>query len=128
MAGRPKFEITEQVMGKAEELASQGLTLGQIATSLGISHQTMNARRKEYFEFSEAIKRGQVKGIGKITNALFENAMGGNVTAQIFYLKNRAPEEWKDRQHIDKTGETTMHVKFTQIEANGVDDELEDEF
>ena len=57
----------------------------------------------EFPELLNAIKRGRSKGIGVITNALYENAKNGNVVAQIFFLKNRAPAEWKDRQHIEET-------------------------
>jgi hypothetical protein len=33
---------------------------------------------------------------------LYRNALAGNVTAQIFWLKNRRPSEWRDVQHIDQ--------------------------
>jgi hypothetical protein len=36
------------------------------------------------------------------------SAREGNVTAQIFYLKNRSPENWNDRRHIE---EKRRHVK-----------------
>ena len=49
---------------------------------------------------SEAINRGRAAGIKMVTNALFESAMAGNVAAQIFFLKNRAPEEWRDKVDI----------------------------
>jgi hypothetical protein len=29
------------------------------------------------------------------------SARDGNVTAQIFYLKNRAPDQWADRQEVN---------------------------
>ena len=41
---------------------------------------------------SDAIKNGRAKGVGTITNALFESAVKGSVPAQIFYLKNRDQE------------------------------------
>jgi hypothetical protein len=92
--GRPKFLITKEVMDKAESLAARGLTLEQTASCLGISYQTLNERKKEYVEFSDAIKKGQHKGISIIANALFESAKKGNTAAQIFYMKARA--DWKD--------------------------------
>jgi len=33
-----------------------------------------------------------------------------NVTAQIFYLKNRKPEEWKDRQNLELSGNVLIKV------------------
>ena len=35
-------------------------------------------------------------------DSLYRLALAGNVTAQIFFLKNRAPHEWRDVQHIDQ--------------------------
>ena len=48
-------------------------------------------------DFEDAIKRGKAKGIAQVTNSLFTSATDGNVTAQIFYLKNQDPKTWKDR-------------------------------
>jgi transcriptional regulator with XRE-family HTH domain len=87
-----KIEID---LKEAEKLASRGLSLEQIAAAMGISARTLGSRKAESAELAEAIKRGQAQGIGTIANALFENALGGNVTAQIFYLKARA--QWKDK-------------------------------
>jgi orotate phosphoribosyltransferase-like protein len=39
--GRPKFEITEAIMKKAEDYAAKGLTIDQIAAVLGISDATI---------------------------------------------------------------------------------------
>ena len=50
----------------------------------------------------EAIKTGQAKGIAAVTNYLMKSASEGNVTAQIFYLKNRSPENWNDKYHIEE--------------------------
>jgi transcriptional regulator with XRE-family HTH domain len=97
MAGRPKFEITEKITIKAEKFAKQGLTLEQIAHNLGISYDTLNERRKENPEFSEAIERGKSKGIEVITNALFEKAESGDVSAIKYFLNNRDNNNWKDK-------------------------------
>ena len=86
---------------KVEQLAAQGLGPSQIARALGISWDTYNKNKKRSSELSEAIKRGEARGLAKVSNSLFKSANEGNVTAQIFYLKNRAPEEWADRQEVN---------------------------
>ena len=86
---------------KVEKLASRGLTQEQICLSLGISVQTMITRKKADVELMEAINRGRAQGVKEITNALFESATSGNVAAQIFYLKNRAPDTWRDKVDIE---------------------------
>ena len=99
--GRPAFKITEKIIKKAEKLAAGGRTQAQIASSLGIHIDTLCVKKNEYSEFSEAIKKGQAKSNATIENALYKSAKGGNVTAQIFYLKNRVKDDWKDRQEVE---------------------------
>jgi len=86
--GRPRFEVTPEVLEKTESLMAKGLTVDQCAGMLGISQSTFYLYQAEFSEFSEAIKRGQVRGIDAVTNALFENAtVDRNVPSIIFYLK-----------------------------------------
>ena len=33
----------------------------------------------------------------RVQMSLYRSAMSGNVTAQVFWLKNRRPDEWRDR-------------------------------
>ena len=92
--GRKRIDIDlEQV----ENLASRGLGTTQIARALGVSWSTIDRNRKRSAEFEETIKRGKAKGIAQVTNSLFTSATDGNVTAQIFYLKNQDAKTWKDR-------------------------------
>jgi FAD/FMN-containing dehydrogenase len=92
--GRKRINLDlEQV----ENLASRGLGTTQIARALGVSWNTIDRNRKRLGEFEDALKRGQAKGLAQVTNSLFTSATDGNVTAQIFYLKNQDPKTWKDR-------------------------------
>ena len=92
--GRKRIELDlEQV----ENLASRGLGTTQIARALGVSWDTIDRNRKRSAEFEDALKRGQARGLAQVTNSLFTSATDGNVTAQIFYLKNQDPKTWKDR-------------------------------
>jgi hypothetical protein len=92
--GRKKINIDlEQV----ENLASRGLGTTQIARALGVSWNTIDRNRKRSVDFEDAIKRGKARGLAQVTNSLFTSATDGNVTAQIFYLKNQDAKTWKDR-------------------------------
>ena len=109
---------------KVETLAAQGLTMVQIADCLGVAGSTLYKRKKDEAEISEAIKRGRSKGIATITNALFQSAKGGNITAQIFYLKNRNPQEWSDRKDLTVEGDLNVkgiEVVFTDGSDSGKD-------
>ena len=104
--GRPKIKITAAMLRKAEGFAADGLAKQQIAQCLGIGLSTLMEKQKEFPEFLEALKKGKAKGLATVTNALFQSARNGNVTAMIFFLKNRDAERWSDRrvyENIDRS-------------------------
>ena len=89
-------------LDKVEQLAARGLGPTQIARALGISWDTLDRNRKRNAEFEETLKRGRAKGLAQVTNSLFKSATeSGNVTAQIFYLKNQDPSTWSDRNEVN---------------------------
>ena len=95
---RPSWNPSLIHCNKAREMASRGLTVAQIASCLGISETTLYKKQNEYAEFMDAIKRGRAEGINQVSNALFEKATQGNVTAMIYYLKTRDRENWGENQ------------------------------
>ena len=113
-AGRPAFEITKEVLKKVETLAAQGLTLRETALALGISYQTLNEKSKEYSDFSEAIDAGRAKGVAQVANALFQKAIGGDVTAQKHYLNNRG-DGWSERQSSEHSGPNGGPIRTDSI-------------
>lgn len=92
--GKPRLEITKEMIEKAEELAGNGLTQQEIADCLGIGNSTLYEKLKEYPDFAEAIKRGKSKGIAMMANNLVTLAKNGNAAANIFFMKARA--KWKE--------------------------------
>jgi len=75
-----------------------GVTVSQIAVCLGMSESTLYGKQGEYKEFLEAIKKGRAEGLNQVSNALFEKAIDGNITAMIYYLKVRDRENWGENQ------------------------------
>jgi len=98
--GRKKIVIdAEQV----ELLASQGLGIMDICRSIGVGWDTFNKNRKRKKEISDALERGKAKGMKVATFKLMEQIHEGNFQAIQFYLKNRSPDEWSDRQEVKHT-------------------------
>lgn len=81
-----------------ESWARDGLTEAQIAGNMGISARTLLNWRKRSVPIFLALKRGKEVSDYEVENALFKSALEGNVTAMIFWLKNRRPDKWRDRQ------------------------------
>jgi hypothetical protein len=92
---------------EVERLAGEGLAGYQIAQALGVSYDTLARRRDADAEIADALKRGQEAAIGKVENALFESALKGNLGAQVFFLKNRASDRWRDKTEQVTTLHTT---------------------
>lgn len=98
--------------------AMDGLTDEQIAANIGIGRTTFYKWRKEHPEFAQAIAVSKAVADREIENALFKAARRGNVTAMIYWLKNRKPDEWRDRRDPDitsdllaKVDEVTVRIK-----------------
>jgi hypothetical protein len=54
----------------------------------------------EHEELREALKRGREASDARVEESLYRNALAGNTTAQIFWLKNRRPDRWRDVQQL----------------------------
>ena len=101
MARPPKYKewLTEEGLSIIEGLARQGLTDEQMAKELKINPDTFYDWKKKFSEFSEAIKKGRSFANVKMENALYKSGIDGNVVAQIFWLKNRDPERWGEKNN-----------------------------
>ena len=93
-----KMERVEQKIETVEEWARNGLTQQQIANNLGIGLTTLKDYMKKSPLINDAIRYGKEKAVAQVENALFKKALEGNMSAIIFYLKNRCPERWMDKK------------------------------
>ena len=87
-----------------EGWARDGLTYEQIAHNMGIDTSTLWDWRKDNATISNAIKKGREVVDYEVENALLKSALEGNTTAQIFWLKNRRKEQWREKVEIEKGG------------------------
>ena len=83
-----------------ERLAGMGLNERQICASLGINPSTLT-RKKHIKSIKQALEKGRAKAIAQVSSKLFDNAMEGKETSAIFFLKNRDPDNWKDRNILE---------------------------
>lgn len=101
------------------------MTNEQIAKNIGVNPDTLYTWVKKYPEISEALKKGKEVIDRQVENALLKRALGyryeevtremvedgsgrlvvtkvvtkevqPDTTAQIFWLKNRKPDQWRD--------------------------------
>ena len=80
-----------------EGWARDGLTDVQLAQNCGCSVRTLYEWKALYPQISQALKKGKAVVDYQVENALLKSALDGNTTAQIFWLKNRRPEQWREK-------------------------------
>lgn len=85
--------------------AREGLTDEQIAHNMGIANSTFYEWKKKSTEISNALKKNKDIVDFEVENALLKSAMEGNVTAQIFWLKNRKKLQWREKQEFNEAEE-----------------------
>ena len=83
-----------------ERLAGMGLNERQICASLGINPSTLT-RKKHIKSIKQALEKGRAKAIAQVSSKLFDNAIEGKETSIIWFLKNRDPDNWKDRNILE---------------------------
>ena len=119
--------LTEGGLTRLTGWARDGLTDEQIAANIGINRCTLYDWLKRYDNISNAIKKGKEPVDTQVENALLRRALGydyeetitevedlgggktkkhvrrvtkhvpPDTTAQIFWLKNRKPKQWRDK-------------------------------
>lgn len=140
-----KYEqwLTPEGLTKIQGWARDGLTDEQIAHNIGIATGTLYAWKNKYNEISEALKEGKEVVDRMVENALLKRALGyeyeeityecgketkrvkkqvvPDTTAQIFWLKNRKPNNWRDMKHVDANLESIK--KLDEI-LGGIDEAM----
>lgn len=103
--GKYEYWLTEEGLLLLEGWARDGLTDEQIAHNIGISISTLNNWKNKYVEILESLKKGKEVVDYAVENALLKNALRGDTTAQIYWLKNRRPDKWRDKPGYEDTRE-----------------------
>ena len=115
-----------------EGWARDGLTDEQIAKNIGINRTTLYDWKKKEVNIADALKKGKEVIDFEVENALLKRALGyeyeeetyengiltkkvkkqvpPDTTAQIFWLKNRKPNNWKDRVETDEDKEAVANA------------------
>lgn len=126
---------TPENLIRLEGWRRDGLNFDQIAKNVGVSRSTLSLWREKYKDISDALKRGSEVSTYEVENALYKSAKGHyveeveiietesdrngktvtknkrrryiapSVAAQIFILKNRRPEWWKDKQLVESSND-----------------------
>lgn len=116
-AGRPTKYDPDIHLGIVRKLAAAGMTDEDIAEVLEIGRRTFYDWKAAYPELSHAVYEGKQNPIRDVEDALYRLCKGytyqeggeqrvkhPDVRAIQFYLKNVAPDKWRDKQDHEITG------------------------
>ncbi len=139
--GKYEYWLTPEGLLKLEGWARDGLIDEQIAQNIGINPATLYEWKKRYPEISESLKEGKEVIDRQVENALLKRALGyeyeevkekyecgvltertvtkkeviADTTAQMFWLKNRKPDTWRDKQNIEISGLAEEQSKLSEL-------------
>ncbi|HEY4355639.1 MAG TPA: helix-turn-helix domain-containing protein [Acidobacteriaceae bacterium] len=141
--GRPskfKPELCEQ----AVKLCKLGATDKELADFFGISESTLNLWKIDKPDFSESLKQGKDEADARVQQSLYRRALGyshdavkifndkdagvtkvdyvehypPDTVACIFWLKNRNPEQWRDKVETELTGKGGGPIVISSTDAD----------
>lgn len=140
--GKYEYWLTPEGLIKLEGWARDGLTDEQIAQNIGINPATLYDWKNKYDEISKTLKKGKEVVDYEVENALLKRALGytvkeekltkdgevvelerevpGDVTAQIFWLKNRKPDAWRDKRENEDNNDALAKLDEVLKEIGGV--------
>lgn len=136
-------------MLKIEGWARDGCTDKEIAANIGINPDTLYTWKKKFPILADALKKGKDVVDRQVEKSLLQRALGysyeeksekyeGGVmterkvtkkhvapdtTAQIFWLKNRKPEQWRDKPQSESASDKAL-AKAIEI-LGGVDSAID---
>lgn len=129
--GKYQEWLTEEGKVRLQGWARDGLSDEQLAEKMGVGTSTFYRWKKEHREIWEALKEGKDVADRHVENALYKRACGfeyvevtterdeingkmitkrvtkfypPDPTSMIFWLKNRKPDEWRDKRETEVTG------------------------
>lgn len=135
--GRVLEWLEEDKLKLLEGWARNGLTNDQIAKNIGVNPKTIYDWMNKEPKIKQALKKGKEVVDLEVENALFKRAIGytitimeqkvdkdgyvhdvkrdvhvpGDVTAQIFWLKNRKKQVWRDKVEYETNSDELNKVK-----------------
>lgn len=147
MAGRPT-EYREAYADGARKLARLGATDAEIADFYDVDVRTIYRWKNAHDSFCQALKAGKEEADDRVERALYHRAVGyeqeevkifmpagadapvyapytakiaPDTTAAIFWLKNRRPEQWRDKQTTEHTGDVHHVIERRIVSCNSGD-------
>ena len=105
-------KYSEAYCNEVIECLAEGHSVSAFAGRVGVTRSTVYKWAEDFPDFAEALKIGQAKAVEFWEKILVKVARdgGGNATAVIFALKNRANDDWADKVQTEHTGKVQVSI------------------
>ncbi|MCP1651686.1 terminase [Pseudomonas nitroreducens] len=142
MAGGRPTKYKAEYVEQARKLCQLGATDAEMADFFDVTISTLSLWKVKHPEFSDALKMGKEVADKRVEQALYNRALGfsheetdirviegriemtpmikhypPDTTAAIFWLKNRRPDEWRDKVEQQISG----HMQIGRITRTIID-------
>lgn len=97
---RPRSKLDKDQKAKVVEALTSGASLALAAKAVGISRRSLERARKADPLFNTQCEDAAALADAVVQSKLYAAATSGNVTAMIFWLKCRQPDQWKDTRYL----------------------------
>jgi len=95
------------------ESLENGTTITKACKAANVSRYAIWRWRKQSKIFDQQVTEILNSRTQTVEDALFSTAISGNVTAQIFWLKNRGKERWKDKYETNENINVRGEIEIT---------------
>lgn len=142
--GRPS-KYDPAFVEQAQKLAALGATDREVAEFFNVDERTLHRWKHEHEDFCQSLKLGKEASDARVEQSLYRRAIGydhdatkiavnaqGEVTqvpftehyppdttAGIFWLKNRRPDQWREKVMTEHSGSVTYTIATGVPRAEG---------
>lgn len=118
--GNSKYK--HELLPIISQMVRAGFTDLEFCRALGIDDNTWYRWQAKHEKLRETLKDWKRYADKRVEQSLYFQALEGNVTAMIFWLKNRQPEEWRDKIDTEEHGRgryEDLLDRIRELEAKG---------
>lgn len=149
MSGGRPTSYEPEFAARAEKACERGATDMELADLFHVDVRTIYRWKLEFPEFCQAIRVGKETADHRVERSLYERANGyewveqqaikvkvgqfeerveiveverkapPDATSAVFWLKNRKPADWRDKQEHQHTGNLVHSVEVTIVDPKG---------
>ena len=111
---KSKYQDIQDTLKRGKEVVDIQVENALLKRALGYSYDEVT--RERVLDYDQST--GQVVGSHmEITKTVKKEAQG-DTTAQIFWLKNRRPEQWRDKRDVSVEGEISTNNPFKGLSTD----------